>query len=60
VNGENLTLITLVGLPLVAAIFLGLFLRSIMNGGRTWPLWLIGVVIACVVWVIVFEGEGLI
>ena len=58
-NSEDLTLLALVVLPLVAAIFLGLFLRSSMNGGRTWPLWLTGAVVSCVVWAILFEGEGL-
>jgi hypothetical protein len=55
-NGENLMLIALVVLPLVAAICLGLFLRSVMGGGRRWPLWLIGMVASCVLWSIVFPG----
>jgi hypothetical protein len=55
-NGENLMLIELVVLPLVATICLGLFLRSVMNGGRRWPLWLVGVVVSCVLWGLVFSG----
>jgi predicted Na+-dependent transporter len=57
-NGENLMLIALVVLPLVAAICLGLFLRSVMNGGRRWRLWLIGMLASYVLWGIIFSGES--
>ena len=57
-TGQGLMLIALVVLPLMAAIFLGLFLRSLLDRGRRWPLWLLGVVGCCVLWGIVFSGGG--
>jgi hypothetical protein len=51
VSQEDVTLVVLVGLPLVAVLCLGLLVREFINGGgRTWPLWLIGLVVCIVVW----------
>jgi hypothetical protein len=55
VNAPNL-FIPLVGLPVVAAICLGFFMRSLVNGGRGWPVWLVGMVVSCVLWGLVFSG----
>jgi hypothetical protein len=50
VSAETLTFAALVGLPLVAAVCLGLLVRAILSGGRSWLLWFIAVVTSCVVW----------
>lgn len=54
-SAETLTFMALVGLPLVAAIFLGLLMRVLLGGGSAWPVWLVGVVASCVLWGLVFS-----
>jgi hypothetical protein len=41
VSAENLMFAALVGLPLAAAVCLGLLVRSLLSGGRTWVVWLV-------------------
>jgi hypothetical protein len=41
VSAETLTFAALVGLPLAVAVCLGLFVRALLGGGRTWVLWLV-------------------
>jgi hypothetical protein len=50
VSTENLTFAMLVGLPLVAAVSLGLLMRTLVGGGRGWPVWLVVLAASCVVW----------
>jgi hypothetical protein len=59
VSSENLTFMVLVGLPVVAAAFLGLLMRALVIGGRWWPLWLFGLVGSSVLWGLVFWGIAL-
>ena len=40
-SAEDLMFAALVGLPLAVAVCLGLFVRSLLSGGRTWVLWLV-------------------
>jgi hypothetical protein len=47
---EDITFAILVGLPLVAAVSLGLLARALVDGGWAWLLWLVIVVSCCVVW----------
>ena len=47
---EDITFAILVGLPLVAAVILGLLARALVDGGWAWLLWLVIVVSCCVVW----------
>jgi hypothetical protein len=56
VSAQNLTFLALVGLPVVAAAFLGLLVRALINGGRWWTLWLFGLVGSSVLWGLVFWG----
>jgi hypothetical protein len=56
VSAQTLTFTALVGLPLVAAIFLGLLARVLVGGGSAWLVWLVGVIASCVLWGLVFWG----
>jgi hypothetical protein len=48
---EDITVAILVGLPLVAAVSLGLLARVFVDGGGwAWLLWLVILVSCCVVW----------
>jgi hypothetical protein len=55
VSAEDLLFMALVGLPLVAVIFLGLLVRVLVGGGKVSPVWLVGVVACCVLWGLVFS-----
>jgi hypothetical protein len=50
VRTEDLTFVMLVGLPLVAAISLGLLARAFVYGDRYWLAWLALLVVSCAVW----------
>jgi hypothetical protein len=51
VSHENLLFTALVALPLAVAVCLGLFVRSLVGRGRTWPLWLFAAVVLGGAWV---------
>jgi hypothetical protein len=50
VSAETLTFASLLGLPLAVAICLGLLVRSLLSGGRTWLLWLVVGVALSALW----------
>jgi hypothetical protein len=54
---ENITVVALLGLPLGGTIFMGLFARSLLDGGRRWPVWLIGGALCYLLWGFYFVGE---
>ena len=54
-SAETLTFATLVGLPLAAAVGLGLFVRSLVGRSRAWPLWLVAVGVCSLLWAIAFS-----
>jgi hypothetical protein len=54
VSAETLTFAGLVGLPLVAAVCLGLLVRALLSGGRSWLVWFVAVVASCVLWGVTF------
>jgi hypothetical protein len=47
---EDITFAILVGLPLAAAVSLGLLTRTLVAGSWAWLLWLVILVSCCVVW----------
>jgi hypothetical protein len=49
---EDITFALLVGLPVVAAVSLGLLARALVAGlgGWAWLLWLVILVSSCVIW----------
>ena len=49
-RSENLLFLALVALPLVVAVCLGLFVRSLVGHGRTWWLLLACAVVFGVIW----------
>ena len=55
-SNESVTLITLVGMPVLAATCLGMLMRSLVAGGRSWVLWLLVLVALCATWLYVFTG----
>jgi hypothetical protein len=50
VKVQDLILPGLIGLPVVAAYCLAFIVASVINGGRSWPLWLLLLVVCCVLW----------
>jgi hypothetical protein len=51
VSAEDITVLFLVGLPVVAAVCLGLLARDLIGGGgRSWPLWVLLLGASCVAW----------
>jgi hypothetical protein len=58
-RGEHITFVALVGLPLGGTVCLGLFARSLVGGGRTWPVWFIGAALCYLLWGFYFLGETL-
>jgi hypothetical protein len=58
VRSDDVTIAVLVVLPLVAAISLGFLMRTLVGsdrGSRSWPVWLVVLVVACVVWWLYFS-----
>jgi hypothetical protein len=58
VRTDNFTLVMLVVLPLVATISLGFLVGRLIDsgsGGRSWPVWLIVLVLSCGVWWLYFS-----
>lgn len=55
VHGEDVVVLALVGLPVVAAMCLGLLLQSIESGSRLWPLWALLLVCSVVLWVFLWR-----
>ena len=49
-SAEDIRLLLLVGLPVVAAVCLGLLVRVLIGGGRSWPLWVLLLGASCVAW----------
>jgi hypothetical protein len=56
VSRETLTIITLIGMPVLAASCLGMLVRSLVGGGRSWVLWLLVLAALCATWLYVFTG----
>ncbi len=49
-NTQDLIIPALIGLPVAGAYFLAFIVASVINGGRSWPLWLLLLVVCCVLW----------
>ena len=47
---QDLIIPALIGLPVAGAYFLAFIVASVINGGRSWPLWLLLLVVCCVLW----------
>ncbi len=47
---QDLVIPALIGLPAVGAYCLAFIVASVINGGRSWPLWLLLLVVCCVLW----------
>jgi hypothetical protein len=58
-SAENITFAALLGLPLVGAVCTGLFARSLVGGGRTWPVWFFGAALCYLLWGIYFIEEAI-
>ena len=58
-SAEYITYAALVGLPLGGTVCIGLFVRSLVDGGRTWPVWFFGAVLCYLLWGIYFLDETL-
>jgi hypothetical protein len=56
VSNQVLAIVALVGLPLVVAACLGLFVRSLVGWGRTWPLWAFAAAVLAAVWFYLLSG----
>jgi hypothetical protein len=56
-SAETITYAALVGLPLGGTVCMGLFVRSLVDRGRTWPVWCFGAALCYLVWGIFFVGE---
>ena len=49
-------MIALVGIPVLAALCLGMLVRALVDGGRTWVVWLVVLAAFCALWLYVFTG----
>jgi hypothetical protein len=56
VRTDNLTFAGLVVLPVAVAICLGLSMRELVGGGRTWPFWMLLAVGLGAVWLHLLPG----
>ena len=56
VSVRELTFVALVGLPLLVAACLGLFFRSLIGWGRTWPLWAFAAAVLTAAWLYLVAG----
>ena len=54
-NAQHLTIPALIGLPVLAVYSLAFIGASVLNGGRSWPLWLLFLVVCCVLRGLVFS-----
>jgi hypothetical protein len=57
-SAEHVTFAALLGLPLVGTVCVGLFARSLVGGGWTWPLWFFGAALCYLLWGYYFVGEA--
>jgi hypothetical protein len=55
-SAETLSFAALVGLPLVAAVCLGLLVRTLVGGSRSWLVWFVAVVTSCMLWSVTFAA----
>jgi hypothetical protein len=58
VSEENVTLVMVVGLPLVVVLLLGLLVRELINNGGRWRglVWLVGLVVCTWIWIRFLSG----
>jgi hypothetical protein len=56
-SAEHIAFAALLGLPLGGTVCMGLFVRALVDGGRTWPVWFFGAALCYLVWGIYFVGE---
>jgi hypothetical protein len=52
-------MIALVGIPVLAALCLGMLVRSLVDSGRSWVVWLVVLTAFCAIWLYVFTGPPL-
>ena len=57
-SDQDLAIVVLVGVPLVVAACLGLFVRSLVGWGRTWPLWAFAAAVLTAVWFYFLSGAA--
>jgi hypothetical protein len=56
VSSQDVTMIALVGIPVLAALCLGMLVRALVDGGKTWVVWLVVLAAFCALWLYVFTG----
>ncbi len=58
VSSNSVTMIALVCMPVLAALCLGMVVRSFVDSGRSWVLWLLVLAGICAIWLYVFTGPA--
>ena len=58
-SSESVTIIALVVMPVLAALSMGMLVRALVGGGRSWVVWLLVLVALCAIWLYVFTGPAL-
>ena len=58
-SSESVTIIALVGMPVLVALCLGMVVRALIDGGRSWVVWLLVLAALCAIWLYVFTGPAL-
>ena len=58
-SSNSVTMIALVGIPVLAALCLGMLVRSLVDSGRSWVVWLVVLAAFCAIWLYVFTGPPL-
>ena len=58
-SSNSVTMIALVGIPVLAALCLGMLVRSLVDSGRFWVVWLVVLAAFCAIWLYVFTGPPL-
>jgi hypothetical protein len=59
VSSQDVTMIALVGIPVLAALCLGMLVRALVDGGKTWVVWLVVLAAFCAIWLYVFTEPPL-